>query len=142
MRTGASKARPVLIDEERALAVVAAPDEMDRGVESWQVAAASQRLTPGDREVQVHWMGCSGAETAVALGIPAGTVKSRSYYAVRALRLALEEMGGRMTEHAELKRSLGSYLMGALDSAEWWRCTCAPASPVGKSWRRTPVCWR
>ena len=38
-------------------------------------------------------MGRSVAETSVALGIPAGTVKSRTYYAVRALRLALEEMG-------------------------------------------------
>ena len=30
---------------------------------------------------------------AQRLGIPAGTVKSRTYYALRALRLALEEMG-------------------------------------------------
>jgi len=91
----AAQARPVLVDDERALAVVAAPDEMDRAAQSWQVAAALQRLTPEHREVlvQAHWMGRSVAETAVVLGIPAGTVKSRTYYAVRALRLALEEMG-------------------------------------------------
>ncbi len=91
----AAQARPVLIDDERALAVVAAPNEIDRAVQSWQVAAALQRLTPEHREVlvQAHWMGRSVAETAVILGIPAGTVKSRTYYAVRALRLALEEMG-------------------------------------------------
>jgi RNA polymerase sigma-70 factor, ECF subfamily len=33
------------------------------------------------------------SETAEALGIPEGTVKSRSYYALRALRDALEERG-------------------------------------------------
>ncbi len=29
-----------------------------------------------------------------ALGIAPGTVKSRTYYALRALRLAIEELGG------------------------------------------------
>src|SRR6266545_4136971 len=33
------------------------------------------------------------AEVAAELGVPEGTVKSRVYYALRALRLALEEMG-------------------------------------------------
>jgi RNA polymerase sigma-70 factor (ECF subfamily) len=33
------------------------------------------------------------AETAQVLGVPPGTVKSRSFYALRALRDALEERG-------------------------------------------------
>jgi RNA polymerase sigma-70 factor (ECF subfamily) len=33
------------------------------------------------------------AETAKTLGVPPGTVKSRSFYALRALRDALEERG-------------------------------------------------
>jgi RNA polymerase sigma-70 factor (ECF subfamily) len=33
------------------------------------------------------------AEASRLLGIPEGTVKSRTHYALRALRLALEEMG-------------------------------------------------
>ena len=33
------------------------------------------------------------AEAARDLGIPEGTVKSRTHYALRALRLALQEMG-------------------------------------------------
>ncbi len=39
----------------------------------------------------VKWPGHH--ETAAQLGIPAGTVKSRTYYALRALRSILEEMG-------------------------------------------------
>ena len=91
----AAQSRPLLVEGERALAAVVAPDEMDRAVESWQVASALQRLTPEHRDVlvQAHWMGRSVAETAAVLGIPPGTVKSRTYYAVRALRLVLEEMG-------------------------------------------------
>ncbi len=51
------------------------------------VAAALAQLTPEHREVlvQTHWLGRSVAETAAELGIPPGTVKSRTYYAVRAL---------------------------------------------------------
>ena len=33
------------------------------------------------------------ADAAQRLGVPVGTVKSRTHYALRALRLALEEMG-------------------------------------------------
>ena len=42
-----------------------------------------------------------------ALGVPAGTVKSRTYYALRALRLALEERGvtGRRWRHDRLRRN-------------------------------------
>ena len=35
----------------------------------------------------------SVAEAAQVLGVPAGTVKSRCYYALRALKLALAERG-------------------------------------------------
>jgi len=91
----ASQRRPVTSDDDAALAVLPAPDELDRAVESWQVAAALARLSQEHREVLVHahWLGHSVGETARLLGVPAGTVKSRTYYAVRALRLTLEEMG-------------------------------------------------
>lgn len=92
----AQQARPVLVADERALHEAPAVDELDRAVEAWQVAAALSRLTPEHREVlvQAHWLGYSVRETAAHLGIPVGTVKSRAYYAVRALKLVLEEMGG------------------------------------------------
>lgn len=91
----AEQSRPVLVADDRTLETLRGTDDLDRAVEAWQVAAALARLTPEHREVivQAHWLGRSVTETAAALGIPAGTVKSRTYYAVRALKLALEEMG-------------------------------------------------
>lgn len=91
----AEQSRPVLVADDRALEAVRATDDLDRAVEAWQVAAALARLTPEHREVlvQAHWRGRSVTETAAELGIPPGTVKSRTYYAVRALKLVLEEMG-------------------------------------------------
>jgi RNA polymerase sigma-70 factor (ECF subfamily) len=72
-----------------------AEDETDRAVEAWTVAEALARLTPAHREVllECFYRGRSVAEAAVRLGVPAGTVKSRTHYALRSLRLALEELG-------------------------------------------------
>ena len=70
-------------------------DETDRAVESWLVAEALRQLSDAHRAVLVEcfYRGRSVAEAALRLGIPAGTVKSRTYYALRQLRLALEELG-------------------------------------------------
>ena len=43
--------------------------------------------------METYFRGRSVAEAAVVLGVPAGTVKSRTYYALRALRATLEERG-------------------------------------------------
>jgi RNA polymerase sigma-70 factor (ECF subfamily) len=42
---------------------------------------------------ETYFKGRPVAEAARRLGIPEGTVKSRTHYALHALRLALEEMG-------------------------------------------------
>jgi RNA polymerase sigma-70 factor (ECF subfamily) len=70
-------------------------NEADRAVEAWTIAEALERLSPSHREVLVEcfYRGRSVAEAAVVLGVPPGTVKSRTHYAVRALRLVLDEMG-------------------------------------------------
>jgi RNA polymerase sigma-70 factor (ECF subfamily) len=72
-----------------------ADDGTDRLLQSWVVAEALGRLSPDHRQVIVecYYRGRSVAEAARHIGIPEGTVKSRTHYALRALRLALEEMG-------------------------------------------------
>jgi len=72
-----------------------AMDETERAVESWTVAEALRRLSPMHREVLVEcfYHGRSVAEAAGLLGVPAGTVKSRTHYALRSLRVVLDEMG-------------------------------------------------
>jgi RNA polymerase sigma-70 factor, ECF subfamily len=74
------------------------PAELDRRLEQavlrWQVAAALTRLSSEHREVirLAHYGGLSLREIAEHKGIPLGTVKSRTSYALRTLRLILDEM--------------------------------------------------
>jgi RNA polymerase sigma-70 factor (ECF subfamily) len=90
----ARRARPNEVGEG-ALEVMAAPDQAERALESWAVADALSSLRPEHKRVllETYYRGKSVAEAATALGVPAGTVKSRTFYALRALRLALEERG-------------------------------------------------
>jgi RNA polymerase sigma-70 factor (ECF subfamily) len=70
-------------------------DGTDRLLLSWLVAEALRTLSPEHRAVllECYYRGASVAEAAGRLDIPAGTVKSRTHYALRALRLALQELG-------------------------------------------------
>jgi RNA polymerase sigma-70 factor (ECF subfamily) len=43
---------------------------------------------------ECYFRGASVAEAASTLGLPAGTVKSRTHYALHALRQAIDAMGG------------------------------------------------
>jgi RNA polymerase sigma-70 factor, ECF subfamily len=90
----ARRARPQEVGVA-ALEVMPAADEADRALESWAVADALSTLRPEHRHalVETYYHGKSVAEAANTLGVPAGTVKSRTFYALRALRLALEERG-------------------------------------------------
>jgi len=61
---------------------------IERTVDAVDVQAALDLLSPEHRQVitEMYFCGHSVAETAEIIGIPMGTVKSRSYYALRTLR--------------------------------------------------------
>ncbi|WP_040883732.1 sigma-70 family RNA polymerase sigma factor [Janibacter sp. HTCC2649] len=100
-------ARNIVIDEWRTkrtqseLSVAEVPevrepgDQTDQMLLSWVVADALLGLSPDHRAVLVecYFKGASVAQAAHRLGIPDGTVKSRTHYALQALRLRLQEMG-------------------------------------------------
>jgi RNA polymerase sigma-70 factor, ECF subfamily len=100
-------ARNITIDRARArrsrmedapadvIETVAAPDELDSALLSWQIADALRSLSRHHRHVivEMYYRGRSVAEAAAVLGVPEGTVRSRTFYALRALRVALEERG-------------------------------------------------
>lgn len=75
--------------------VALADVDVDRALEAWQLAEALHGLTPEHREaiVEVHYLGYTVRDVAARHDLPVGTVKSRLYYGLRALRLRLEEMG-------------------------------------------------
>jgi RNA polymerase sigma-70 factor, ECF subfamily len=70
-------------------------DDIDRALQSWQVASALRGLSDNHRQVivELFFRRRTVSEAASVLGVPSGTVKSRSYYALRALRIVLEEQG-------------------------------------------------
>jgi RNA polymerase sigma factor (sigma-70 family) len=103
----ATVARRVVIDQWRrrdarppevgeiALEDQATPDETDGILRSVAVAEALRALTPAHRDVLTETVlhDRTVNQAADELGIPVGTVKSRVYYALRALRVILEERG-------------------------------------------------
>lgn len=62
--------------------------------EMWQVRSALDRLTEDERAVlrATHYLGLTHEETAERLGLPVGTVKSRSYRAHRKMANFLGHM--------------------------------------------------
>lgn len=88
-------ARPYEVGDD-ALEQSALPDDhAELSVTALDVRRAVGALRCEHREVltQVYFRGRSVAEASEALGIPAGTVKSRTYYALRALRKVLPGYG-------------------------------------------------
>ncbi|TDX04054.1 sigma-70 family RNA polymerase sigma factor [Kribbella sp. VKM Ac-2566] len=75
--------------------LASADDDIDRVLEAWQVAEVLRGLSRNHRQViiELFYRRRTVAEVADRLGIPIGTVKSRSFYALQALRVALEERG-------------------------------------------------
>lgn len=102
--------RNVVVDETRSRAGRAVPrrgepaeavdgvddvDPLASSVDGLLVSEALRRIRPDHRAVLVetYFRGRSYAEVSQQLGIPEGTARSRAFYALRSMRLALEEMG-------------------------------------------------
>jgi RNA polymerase sigma-70 factor (ECF subfamily) len=95
--------RNVVIDLSRAravrpaLAAVDSPadvvdltdDAVDRVLRECRMLSDEHRIAI----VEVHYRGRSYGEVATQLRVPVGTIKSRVFYALKAMRLALEELG-------------------------------------------------
>lgn len=88
-----SEVRPLLITDS--VPEVGTPDGIDAALQAWLIEDALAALSAAHRDVLVECFlrGRSVAEAARILAIAPGTVKSRTHYALRALKLALEEMG-------------------------------------------------
>jgi RNA polymerase sigma-70 factor, ECF subfamily len=88
-------ARPKRAEDDNSLETAAEIDAaLDHAVLRWQVTTALARLSPAHREVirLAHYGGLTMREIAERTGVPLGTVKSRTSYALRHLRLIFDEM--------------------------------------------------
>jgi RNA polymerase sigma-70 factor, ECF subfamily len=90
----ARRARPPEVGDA-ALDAVPGLDRIESTLDRIVLTDALQSLSKEHRAVivETYYRGRTVAETAGVLGIPPGTVKSRCYYALRALKLALAERG-------------------------------------------------
>lgn len=95
----ASKVRPWqgnLIDPPTAQALGdTTGDPTEQLITSWLVEEALRHLTEDHREaiVRTHLQGRPYDEVAAELGVPVGTLRSRVFYGLKALRVAIDEMG-------------------------------------------------
>ncbi|ADB32970.1 RNA polymerase, sigma-24 subunit, ECF subfamily [Kribbella flavida DSM 17836] len=67
----------------------------DRTVTGWLIEEALQRIRPEARSalVETYLRGRPYADVAAEQGVPVGTLRSRVFYGLKALRLAMDEMG-------------------------------------------------
>ena len=99
-------ARNLVIDDRRSaryrrvvttdvLPEIGSPDKTESMLDAWLLSDALSSLSVEHRTaiVSAYYLGRSIAEIARHEEIPEGTVKSRLHYALRALRLSLQESG-------------------------------------------------
>lgn len=87
-------ARPRLSEPTEGEELAELDESLEQAALRWQLGAALARLSAEHREVirLAHFEALTMREVAEAIGLPLGTVKSRTYYALRHLRLVLDEM--------------------------------------------------
>ncbi len=109
-------ARNIIVDDQRsarfrresvtphtdAIGDHAGPDEVNAALDRMLLSSALSQLSADHRAViqRSYYEGWTSAQIAADLGIPEGTVRSRLHYAMRALRLALQEMGCSNTQES------------------------------------------
>ena len=83
--------RPTMGDHEEEIDVAVMPLSFEKTWERYEVRRALDQLSPEEREVirLSHLMGVPHGEIAERLGLPIGTVKSRSNRALKRLAVAL-----------------------------------------------------
>jgi len=88
------QARPQEVDVGLA-DVLAVPDETDRAVQRAILTEALKRIAVRHQQVvvEIYLRGRTVEEAARLLRVPPGTVKSRIFYAIRALRAELRHRG-------------------------------------------------
>jgi RNA polymerase sigma-70 factor (ECF subfamily) len=90
-------ARNMIIDERRSSRFrnEVSPDDANAALDRMLIGEALAQLSPEHRAVvgRSYYLGWTTTQIADDLGIAEGTVKSRLHYAVRALRLTLQEIG-------------------------------------------------
>ncbi len=71
-------------------------EPIEQAMTAMHVRAALAQLTPEHRQVivEVYYLGRSVTEIAQLLGIPEGTVKSRTYYGLRHLKRLISDASG------------------------------------------------
>jgi RNA polymerase sigma-70 factor (ECF subfamily) len=91
-RIRARKARPEEVEQSAAV-TPSFDDHASDVVESMFVARALARLSPAHREVLrlVYFDDRTAVQAAAELGLPVGTVKSRTFHALRRLKVYVEE---------------------------------------------------
>ncbi|HEY3505737.1 MAG TPA: sigma-70 family RNA polymerase sigma factor [Actinocatenispora sp.] len=91
----AIQARPPELPDDRIDAFAEGGDELDRLLDAREVRAALAALPERLRTavVAIYFQQYSVAEAAELLGVPPGTVKSRTFYGLRALRDELVSRG-------------------------------------------------
>jgi RNA polymerase sigma-70 factor (ECF subfamily) len=87
-----ARPREVPLDEST---LPLADDGVDRMFDGWLVATALNSISPGHRAVivELFYHHRPVAEVAALLAIPEGTVRSRCFYGLRALRKELGKQG-------------------------------------------------
>ncbi len=76
-------------------AVLAIPDDTERTLQRIVIAEGLAELSPTHRTVieEIYFRGRTVEEVARIMGVPPGTIKSRTYYAIRVMRAALRRRG-------------------------------------------------